>query len=119
MTRMAASAVRAYATDLPVEILANTPALQAVPHKALRMAGAAFYEPGRLAMRKGLAVSVDRPCLLVLRETPKGYAVSLANPRNAGLTVRVRIEVGPRVFQKAVVLPRGALAGSSVTAELP
>lgn len=72
------------------------------------MAGAAFYEPGRLAMRKGLAVSVDRPCLLVLRETPKGYAVSLANPRNAGLTVRVRIEVGPRVFQKAVVLPRGA-----------
>jgi len=116
---MPASAVGAYAADLPVEILANTPALQAARHKALRIAGAAFFKPGRLAIRDGLAVSVDRPCLLLLREAPKGYSASLANPRNAALTVRVKIEAGRRVIEKAVVLPKGMLAGSSVTVELP
>ena len=43
----------------------------------------------------------------------------LADPRNAGLTVRVKIESASRVFQKTIALPKGALAGSTVTAELP
>ncbi len=116
---MPAGAAGEYAADLPVEIPANTPALQAVRHKALGIAGAAFYEPGRLEIRDGLAVSVDRSCLLLLRETPKGYAVSLANPRNAALTVRVRIEAGSRTLEKAVTLPDGMLAGSSATTDLP
>lgn len=82
-------------TRSPVEILVNEPSRQVVRHPQLGVTGFAFYEPG-----SACGVSVDRPCLLLVRDD----AVTAAG--NGRLRVRIKNH-GPTVFQLS--------AGRSVT----
>ena len=122
-------AVEAYAAEPPLEIVANRAGLQAVWHRKLKILGAAFYEPGPLDMQPGLAVAVDKPCLLLLREHSDDLVVSVSNPENREATVSVEVsgrwggenvEVlgnGER-WRMTLQLPGGSSAGSSVTETL-
>ncbi len=124
-----AASLGAYAARPPVEIVRNEAELQAVWHRELGVACLAFYEPGRVAIRDDLAVGVDTPCLVLLRETPDGLALSVSNPKNEA--AQVAAEVSGRWQGEAVEalddgarsratfdLPGGHHAGRSVTRTL-
>ncbi len=81
-----------WADESSLEILANLPSLQAVRHGGLKIAGAAFYQPAMLAVHPGLAISVDTPCLVLLRETSDRLAISISNPQNKPATVLVEVD---------------------------
>jgi chondroitin AC lyase len=120
------SSVDGYVARPPVKILENTPAIQAVWHEKLAVAGTAFYEAGRVDICPNLAVAVDVPCLVLLREHDERLTVSVSNPENQKATVRVEIvargrsqgksvpEAGARV-EIVVELPDGLEAGRAVT----
>jgi chondroitin AC lyase len=59
--------VEAFRRRLPVQILSNSPSLQAVRHEGLGLIQAMFYEPGKVELSQGLSISVDRPCALMVR----------------------------------------------------
>ena len=119
----------ARAAESPLEIVANQPSLQAVWHKGLKIAGAAFYEPAEVTFHPDLAVGVDTPCLVLLRETPDELVISMSNPENKPATVRVEVngEWGgegvevvndPPRARVTFDLPGKAMAGSSLTRTL-
>ncbi len=109
----------------PVEVLSNTTALQAVRHNGLKLLAAAFRQPGKLAAGSGWALSVDQPCLLLLQELSDGVRLSVSNPENKPLTVKVALDralTGPGCSPAegggtciAMVMPEGEEAGRSVT----
>jgi chondroitin AC lyase len=109
------------AEDNQIKILSNTPALQSVRHTGIKLCGAAFYEPGRLAGDPGWNILVDQPCLLLLRELVDGVQLAVANPENQPLIVNVDVDralVGdscaplrPGWTRVTVALPAGAEAG--------
>jgi chondroitin AC lyase len=111
-----------------LEVLSNTPAIQAVRHNGLELLEAAFHQPGKLAGGRGWELSVDQPCLLLCRETGEGVQISLSNPKNAPLIVTVTIDralvgegcspAGSGASAVRFVLPEGNQAGSSVTRTL-
>jgi chondroitin AC lyase len=123
---IAADALATYVRRSPVKILRNAPSLQAVWHEALRTAGLAFYEPGRIEIQPGLTVAVDTPCLALLRSSPEKLLVSVSNPRNEQATVRLDVSRSLEGDGAEVVsdkgrcritfeLPGGMDAGKSVT----
>ena len=116
---VAAPEMPAYARDPGMEVLGNTASLQAVQHKKLRILAAAFYKPGKLSTTDGLTVSVDQPCLLLLREDKDGIRASLSNPHNQKLTVNLTVaRAGAAPVGRKFELPDGEKAGSSVGARL-
>jgi chondroitin AC lyase len=112
----------------PIEVLSNTPAMQAVWHNGLRLLEAAFRQPGQLTGKPGWNLAVDQPCLLLLQETIDGLRLSVANPENQPLSVNVTIDrvltgpgctpVEPGKTRAKLVLPEGEQAGRSITCTL-
>jgi chondroitin AC lyase len=111
-----------------VEVLSNTPALQAVQHNGLKLLEAAFRRPGKLATGAGWTLSVDQPCLLLLQEAAESVRLSVSNPENKPLTVHVTLDrrlTGPGCSPAEsggtyvkVILPEGEEAGRTVTCAL-
>ena len=111
-----------------VEVLSNTPALQAVRHNRLKLLEAAFHQPGKLTTSSGWTLSVDQPCLLLLQEAAEGAQLSVSNPDNKPLSVHVAIDhalIGPGCSPAErggtivkIMLPDGEEAGRSVTCAL-
>jgi len=123
------ASLASYAAEPPVRILRNDPEIQAVWHEKLRIAGIAFYRPGRAPIREDLAADVDTPCLVLLREFPERLVVSVSNPENQEATVSMEIpgalggdgvEVieGPLRSRVTFDLPGGMDAGKSITRTL-
>ena len=123
------TSIESWATKSSLEIVANQPTLQAVRHNGLKIAGAAFYQPANVAIGPGLTLSLDTPCLVLLREMPGQLVISMSNPKNKPATVRM--EVGgvwggegtetlsdPPRARVTFQLPGEAMAGSSVTRTL-
>ena len=106
-----AAAVDAYAAEVPVRVLANTPKTQAVEQTQTGVLQVVFYQAGSVTSATWGAVSVDTPCLLMLSKAGGKTRVTLCNPRNEG--GGVRIKVGEKVG--SVQLPAGSAAGSSVS----
>jgi len=122
---IAAAALAAYAQTPPTEVLENTPDLQAVRQRNTKTIAAAFYQPGKLTVPNGPSLAVDRPCLLLTRQTDKGLELALSNPENKPLEVIV--EVGAKLTGEGCTwseqdgvsrirfgLPEGGEAGKSV-----
>jgi hypothetical protein len=98
--------------------LANSEQLQAVAHDGLRLVGAALYQPGKVEIRPGRSLQVDKPCLLLAQEQDGRLTVTVANPENKAVVVRATIVAadGQTASKELVVdLPDGYDAGSSVT----
>lgn len=102
----------------PVTVVANTPAQQAVWHTGLKRGGAFAYDAGDIAFRAGLTVTVDRPCALLIAETPTGVSVTVADPENRPSTVRVTVTRDGKTSGADFDLPGGGEAGRSVTKKL-
>ncbi len=90
-----------YASEPGVNILSNTPALQAVHHAAEGLTGANFWAPGALEN-----LSVDAPASVLLRETEKELTVGLSDPTQlhagtitleTGRTVSAVLSENPKV----------------------
>ena len=61
-----AADMQKYAENVPVEIVANVPDVQAVRHRALNQLQVVFYAPGKVTCGD-FTVKVDRPCALLLK----------------------------------------------------
>ncbi len=98
-------------TDAPVPtILANTPELQAAETEDL--AGAAFYQAGRVQTAQFGTVSTAQPCLVLLRRQENGEtALSVSDP--TGKLDQVEVSAGSQRLK--IELPRGDAAGATVT----
>ncbi|MCG3148661.1 MAG: Chondroitinase-AC [Verrucomicrobiae bacterium] len=96
----------AFARQPTVEILRNDRQQQAVRSKDRQRLLVAFYEPGEIE-----GVTGSAPCLLLLRQTPTGPQVTVADPTQKLSRLQVTIAGKPLAF----ALPTGDQAGSSVT----
>ena len=108
-------------SDLPlysirhgIQILQNTPHLQAVHHANLRITGAVFYEPGELEVTREITLAVNHPCILLLQDN----TLTISNPENEALTVSVTLTRGDTVETFVFELPEGLESGASVTQEI-
>ncbi|HEX2951142.1 MAG TPA: polysaccharide lyase 8 family protein [Armatimonadota bacterium] len=125
---IAVKEMQKYCDHPAVSICSNTPEIEAVYHTELRLLSAAFFRPGSVTTPFG-TVSVDQPCLMLLRDTPSTCQLTVANPENTPLTVTVTITMpltGPSCSwdaqrhrsQIVLQLPDGDKAGQSVTTEV-
>ncbi len=96
-----------------VQIVANTPAMQAVWHAGQGQLQAVFHEAGTVRVG-GFQVAVDQPCCLMLTRGEAGATISVANPSATAEVVNVRTDVA---FQRTVRfdLPGGEDGGRTVT----
>ncbi len=94
-------------------ILANSEEVQAVAF-GTALVQAALYRAGHVALPGGATLSVDRPCLVMLRRTPRSWAIAAADPE--GTAERLVITLDGRVL--VLDLPGGGEAGSTVRGEL-
>lgn len=85
------AATSAWADAPPVEILSNTNALQAVRHDAQGVVGAVFFTTGSLEIENGLTVTVDQPCVAVMRYGDHGFGAAVANPDAQARTVTMTV----------------------------
>ena len=53
--------------DLPLRVVANQRDLQAVWHEELQMAAVAFYKSATCQVTPNMSITVDRPCLVLVR----------------------------------------------------
>jgi len=104
-----------YVVDVPVRVLANCERLQAVAHDQLGVVGAALFESGKIEVRPGLTIEVDKPCLLLAREESGELQLTLANPENKGIEVRAVVSLDGSDQKVVISLPSGQQAGSSVS----
>ena len=95
-----------------LEILANTPTLQAVRHKGLRLVGATFWQAGTVTLPGAGRVAANQPCVLLCRDAaPAGKRLSIANLRREATTVHVEYAGRCLCFE----LPGGPDAGRSLS----
>ncbi|MDR2849876.1 MAG: polysaccharide lyase 8 family protein, partial [Verrucomicrobiota bacterium] len=108
-----AAALDAFAQALPLRVLANTPAAQAVARNDGGALQAAFYAAGEVAGGEAWGtVGVDVPCLLMLAKAGDRIQATVSNPVNKG--GRVRVTAGGRSCD--IAFPDGPQAGASAGA---
>jgi len=88
---ISSSSMDAYSRSIPVSIRSNTASIQAVEHTGLGIIQAAFYAAGTVTGTDGTTVTVNQPCLVMLRELPGQLEVCASNPNNVSLSVNVDI----------------------------
>ena len=62
---------------------------QAVRDDSLGVCGLVFYSPDTVRITDSLAVSADRACIALVRETRDSVAIAVANPLNTACTLHV------------------------------
>jgi chondroitin AC lyase len=93
-----------------LEVISNTPQVQAVRNRALGVTGVIFREPGEAG-----GVKVDQPCIVLVNA--RDGKIAIANPKNQPLTVNVTL-TKPITRELTFDLPAGPMAGSSVVQRL-
>lgn len=110
--------VEAYAAAPRVEVLRNDAAVQAVRHAGLHRTMATFARAGSLDLGDGRSLEVDQPGLVILDESGDAPVVSVANPGQPGVVVRVSLTGPEGVARGVFALGSGATLGKTVTAAL-
>ncbi|MEI6945578.1 polysaccharide lyase 8 family protein [Paraflavisolibacter sp. H34] len=108
--------LRAFDASL-LQVLANTPGVQAVYHQQLDMLQAVFYRPGSVRTPT-LEVTVDKPCVLLVKNTRSGErSLQVADPtqREASVKITVKDNRSGSDESRDVALPQNGLAGSSAS----
>jgi chondroitin AC lyase len=106
-------------------MLSNTPSVQAVRDDSLGVGGYVFYAAGGAGAADTLAVKVDRPCIVLVRESKDSVSVAVANPLCTACTVHVSLLIHltgtgaawnsqTSATTLTIVLPGGLDAGTSV-----
>lgn len=120
--------------DRQLEILANTPELQAVRHKGLNLTGMVFYQAGQVQLAEGLKISTDGPGLILAKTDGTSLkSIAVADPsrklNKIHLSVTTKIEKKGANFRASwdsekmvseitIDLPQTVYAGKSVVIEL-
>ena len=73
-----------YVEQSQIEVVGNTPEMQAVRHQGLGITQIAFYRPGRVATAP-MSIASDKPCLLIVREMGDTVRMAVSNPENRPL----------------------------------
>ena len=130
---VSASSLETYGRKLPVTIISNTPELQAVYNKGLRMTQAVFYVPGKVSLGDGITLTTDSPCIVMVTMNGKKVSkIAIAEPTHKlsslKLTVNTKIEgsgnnwsVAEQGKKESVIkvqLPTAGYAGQTVVMEL-
>jgi chondroitin AC lyase len=122
--------VRKAAASLPVEILSNTPALQAVWHRKLNRLQAVCYRNGEIVFAGGIRLTVDSPAILMVDgEDGDIRRITVADPTRKQGKIHLRINrrlnsdsENVRIYRNdgegysdiSVALPQDGYAGKSV-----
>jgi chondroitin AC lyase len=98
------------ASHLPVKVISNTAAIQAVQSGTTVMV--VFYKPGSLYLTESQRIQVDQPCMLICKMNPKGSEIWASDPSRKLQIVNLLINKTALTVQ----LPQGDGLGSSVKA---
>jgi chondroitin AC lyase len=111
----------------PIRVISNTKDLQAISDKNSGLYGISFYKEGTVELQKGLTLSVDKPCLVLIGKSNsgKGLRISVADPTHmlTAITLKISKKLNgkgaiPDTGQSTsinVVLPSGDEAGKTTT----
>jgi chondroitin AC lyase len=130
---LAPAAVEGYRRQSDIDILANTPDLQAVRHQKLNWSQVVFYQPGSLQLSDGLTLTADQPCMVMVKTSKKGIArMAVSDPsrqlKSLQLSVTARFDGAGAGWQASwnkqkgtsairVDLPTAGMSGQSVVLE--
>lgn len=93
-----------------ISILDNNASLQAVYNKNIKILQAIFYKAGEINYKK-ISLSVDEPCILMLKKSINGsFVLSIADPKH--LLKSVNINLNNKKIN--CILPTGNFAGKTV-----
>lgn len=98
-----------------IQILKNTPQVQAVKHQRLDLVQIVFYEPG-LLKTNNFSVKVDRACTLELKNlNTKNVLLYISDPTQQATKINVKLKLPKFLIQKKLtcVLPVQDLAGKT------
>jgi chondroitin AC lyase len=117
-----------------VQILANTPYLQAVKHVGLSMYQAVFYKAGEVQITERINLKCGSPGIVMLkREGEKITRISVSDPNREGSVIHLYISARmeqegenykavwnekEKLTELVIELPQGHYAGQSVTINL-
>ncbi|KAA6328812.1 Chondroitinase-AC [termite gut metagenome] len=126
--------IKRAAVNPKVDILSNTPALQAVWHRELNMLQAVFYKNGEISFADGIKVVMDSPGILMIKKEGENIKeISVSDPlRTSGkihfsINRRLNVQTSQAhsvwnetksVSEVTIELPQALLAGKSVTINL-
>lgn len=80
-----------------IEILANSPEIQAVKHKGLNISQIMFYEAGELAINDELRLGVDRPCIVMIYAQGKQIdKIAVSDPNRSLNAVQLTVNTKVR-----------------------
>jgi len=108
-----------YRSNIPVKIISNTTAIQAVQHNTLNLTEAIFYQPGDLIFDNGDILSVDKPCALVWN--PGLKKINVANPYCETTNpdkIKIRIKHQNHTSEIVIALPQNEFSGKSVSKKI-
>jgi len=125
------SKVEGYHENLPLEIIANTPQIQAVQQKELGITQIIFYEKKDIEITEGISISSDRPGMMMVKKTDGLLEeITISDPSRKldsfQFTVTARIEIENDQWSAvwdedkgkssiSVMLPEGDYAGQSIS----
>jgi chondroitin AC lyase len=124
---MTASDAISYAANIPLQILQNTNALQAVKHKTLPITQLIFYKGGSLVIPGDYTVETASSCIVMIKRNGDDLEISIANPKcessnPASMSISITKKLtGPASTwdgSKSTLvfnLPQGNYAGQTVT----
>jgi len=117
-----------------IDILSNTPEIQAVRHTGLNMYQIVFYKSGVVDLKDGLRVACESPGILMLKtDGSKIISISASDPNREldkiHISVSAKVEgqsemltanwdEATKMSRITIDLPYGVYAGQSLTAEL-
>ncbi|WP_020528714.1 polysaccharide lyase 8 family protein [Flexithrix dorotheae] len=103
----------AYAKNTSIEILSNTPELQAVKNAPLDMIGVVFHKAGNIEVGQGISLQVNHPALVLLNL--KNGEVSVSDPTTRLGELKITLtKKGAHPQTQNIALPSGEMAGKSV-----
>jgi hypothetical protein len=116
----------AYAANSPIQVLANTPTVQAVRNAALGQTQIAFFGAGAVSINATTWVAVNQPALLIVREVGEDLEITASDPKQAATTLTIDVNrrvIGSgakwqptsQVTRITLPLPASPNLGSSVT----
>jgi hypothetical protein len=112
----------------PFRVISNTTDLQAICDKSSGLYAIAFYKEVTVQLEKGLSLTVDKPCLVLVgkSDSGKGVKISVADPTQlltkVTLIISQKLKGAGTTLNKDkttsinIVLPSGDEAGKTVTA---
>jgi chondroitin AC lyase len=103
----------------PVRIIANTIAQQAVVNDRRGVAGIVFHSPGTASLGEGVAVTTDRPCLVLMVRQGEATRIAVSSPGGESPTVHLTVTTPQTEQTVGFQLPHGELAGKSQMTDLP